>query len=73
MIDIASINRTFTAAFFPNDAVANARGVVLQNVPVSARQSSLERTVPLRAWLATNTHRSRSPDDLRLTGLCRRT
>jgi hypothetical protein len=38
---------------------------------LSARQSPLERTVPLRAWLATDTHRSRSPDDPRLTGFCR--
>src|ERR1017187_3029858 len=26
----------------------------------------------MRAWLATDTHRSRSPDNLRLTGFCRR-
>ena len=32
-----------------NDAVANARGLVLQNVPLSARQSALERTLPLLA------------------------
>jgi hypothetical protein len=37
-----------------------------------ARQSSLELTLPLRPWLATDTHRSRSPDDLRLTDFCRR-
>src|SRR6266481_8587229 len=61
-----------------NDAVANARGLVLQNVALSARQASLERSVPLRAWLATDTLRSRSPvrsrspDDLRLTGFYRR-
>jgi hypothetical protein len=37
---------------------------------LSAPQSPLERTEPLRAWLATDTHRSRSPDDRRLTGFC---
>ena len=52
--------------------VANARRLVLQNVPFLARQSPLERTVPLRAWLATDTHRSRSPDAPRLTGFCPR-
>jgi hypothetical protein len=55
------------AGIFLNEAVANARGLVLQNVPLSARQLPLERTVPLRAWFANDTHRSRSPDDLRLT------
>jgi hypothetical protein len=55
-----------------NHAAANARGLVLQNVPFSARQSSLELTLPLRPWLATDTHRSRNPDDLRLTDFCRR-
>src|SRR5208283_2845524 len=55
-----------------NDAVTNTRGLVLQNVPLSARQSSLERSMPLRAWLATDTHRSRSPDHLRLTDFYRR-
>ena len=71
MIDIASINKTFTGGIFQNHAAANARGLVLQNVPLSARQSSLERTLPLRLRLATDTHRSRRRDDLRLTGFCR--
>jgi len=39
----------FHGGIFLNDAVANARGLVLQNVPLSARQSPLERTVLLRA------------------------
>jgi hypothetical protein len=54
-----------------NHAAANARGLVLQIVPLLARQSSLERAVPLRPCLATDTYRSRSPGDLRLTDFCR--
>jgi hypothetical protein len=52
-------------------AAANARGLVLQNIPFSARQSSVELTLPLRPWLATDIHRPPSLDDLRLTGFCR--
>jgi hypothetical protein len=33
---------------FLNDAVANTRALVLQNLPLLARQSSLELTSPLR-------------------------
>lgn len=55
-----------------NHATANARGLVLQNVPLPTRLSSLERSVRLRAWLATDTYRSRSPDNLRLTGFYQR-
>ena len=55
-----------------NHAAANARGLVLQNAPFSARASLLERTLPTRPWLATNTQRSRSTDDPRLTGFCPR-
>jgi hypothetical protein len=72
MIDIASINKTFTTAFCKNHAAANARSLVLQKVPFSARASLLERTLPTRAWLATDTHRSRRRVDLRLTGFCKR-
>jgi hypothetical protein len=61
----------FHGGIFLNDAVANTRGLVLQNVPLSARQSPLERTVPPRAWPVIDTHRSRIPDDHRLTGFCR--
>jgi hypothetical protein len=64
--------QTLYGGILQNHAAANARGLVLQNVPFSARQSSLELTLPLRPWLATDTHRSRSPDDLRLTDFCRR-
>ena len=64
--------RNFSGGIFLNDAVANARGLVLQNLPVLAPQSPLERPVPLRAWLVTETHRSRSPDYLRLTDFNRR-
>ena len=72
MIDIAINQQNFHVGILQNHAAANARGLVLQNVPLSARQSPLERPVPLRPWLATDTHRSCSPDDLRLTGFCRR-
>jgi hypothetical protein len=55
-----------------NHAVANVRGLVLQNVRVLPPPSPLERRVPLRACLATDTHRSCTPDNLRLTGIRRR-
>jgi hypothetical protein len=64
--------QTLYGGILQNHAAANARGLVLQNVPLLARQSFLELTLPLRAWLATDTHRSRSHDDLRLTGFCQR-
>ena len=41
MIDIASINRTSPAAFSSIDAAANARGLVLQNVPFCRTTISL--------------------------------
>ncbi|MGC2032271.1 MAG: hypothetical protein WA642_19795, partial [Steroidobacteraceae bacterium] len=59
MIDIASINRTSPAAFASTHAAANARGLVLQNVRVLSTQSPLARPVPLRAWHASDSHRSR--------------
>src|SRR6202041_2706657 len=63
--------QNFHGGFLQNHAATNARGLVLQNVPLSALQSPLELTLPLRPWLATDTYRSRSPDDLRLTAFCR--
>src|ERR1700722_2749897 len=64
--------QTLYGGIFLNDAVVNARGLVLRNVPVSAPQSPLERTVPPRAWLATDTLDHAATDDLRRTGFCRR-
>jgi hypothetical protein len=63
--------QNFHGRIFLNDAVANARGLVLQNDTVSVRQSLLERTVPMRAWLATDTHQSRRRDNPRHIGFCR--
>jgi hypothetical protein len=47
--------RNFSGGIFLNNAVANSRGLVLQNDPVSTRQSLPERIVPMRASLATGT------------------
>jgi hypothetical protein len=61
MIDIASIKKTFAGGILLNDAVANARGLVLQNPSVWPPHAPLECRVSPRAWLATDTHQSRSP------------
>jgi hypothetical protein len=55
-----------------NGAVPSSHRLVLQIVRALPLPSPLARSVPLRAWLATDSHRSRSPDYLRLRGLCRR-
>ena len=60
----------FTDGVLLNDTIANSRGLVLQNDPVSAQASLLERTLPTRAWLATDTHRSRRRDNPRHIGFC---
>jgi len=64
--------QNFPGGISLNEAVANARGSVQQNAPLLPPPSPLEHPVPLRAWLAIDTHRSRNPDNLRLAGLCRR-
>jgi hypothetical protein len=67
-----NLQQTFPGGIFLNYAAANTLVLVLQNVRVLPLQSPLERLVPLHASLATDTHRSRSPDGLRLTRFCRR-
>jgi hypothetical protein len=70
--DRYSVNQPdLSGDIFLNDAVANARGLVLQNAPVLPPHAPLECRVPLRASFPTDTHRSRSSDYLRLTGFCR--
>ena len=72
MINIASINKTFTAAYCkimpPRTPVAS----FCKTFHCRHAHRLLNPPVPLRPWLATDTHRSRSLDDLRLTGFCRR-
>src|SRR5580700_7014598 len=54
--------QNFPAGICFNRVVANALVLVLQSARVLPPQSPLERQVPLRAWHATDSHRSRSPD-----------
>ena len=64
--------QNFPGGICINYAVANPLVLVLQNDRVLPPQSPLDRLVPLRAWHATDTHRSRSRDNLRPTGFCQR-
>jgi hypothetical protein len=64
--------QNFPGGICLNNTVANSHCLVLQVAPTAPPQSPLERPVPLRTWHATDTHRSRNPDYLRLIGACRR-
>src|SRR5271165_5586756 len=63
--------RNFTDGIFLIYAVANARGLVPQNVRLLALHSSLEPPISPRSWLAIDTHRSRRRDNPRHMGFCR--
>ncbi len=64
--------KTFAGGILLNDAAANARGLVLQNPSVLPPHAPHKCRGALRAWLPSNTHQSRSPDYLRLIGVCPR-
>src|SRR5271157_968403 len=63
--------RNFTGGILLIYAVANARGLVPQNGPVSARRSVLEPPISPPTWHAIDTHRSRRRDNPHHIGLCR--